>query len=155
MKDRYYVTLRRTDFNKSEVISPFSISNIKRKLEDEGIGHRKAIAPTMSLTFYTEDIIDFLTPYPTDASVMRCDVKHYEVFDDQHKTLVFAGVAEQLPIEKVVFNNETISLNFSSIVLTWESGVDIKDNDEYYKYISVTDALRLFDTEFEVIRGSQ
>lgn len=153
--DRYWVKLRRADTNQSLIVSPFNIRSIKRSIESESLGHRRATAPSMSLDFYTEDLLDFLVPYPQSAELMMCDVYHYLLFDDDNRHLVFAGVGEELPVENIEFNDETVTLNFTSVVLTWEETTDMKDADEYYKYISVVYCLKLFDTVYKTNKVSE
>jgi len=151
MKDLFEIRLRRTDTNKRATIVPFDVATIKRTLEDEGEGHRRAVAPSMRLTFYTDDLTAFLSPFPETANSVLCEVRYYELFNEDEKTLVFAGVGEHFPIENIKFNDETTTIELTSVVLTWDSDEPgMKDGDDYYKFISIKDALTLFNSVYKI-----
>ena len=154
MMDLFEITLGRSDINNKAIITPISVGNIKRSIEDEGSGRRKATSPSMSLTFMTEDVIDFITPYPSDPASIYCVVKYYKVFDETNKFIVFTGVSDVLPSEKIIFNNELLTINFISPLINLENGSDIEDTsgtkDVYYTFVTIKEALDLVDEYYNI-----
>jgi hypothetical protein len=132
-----------TGIGKEFADNTYSLPTMGGEVEDEVRGYGRSKAPSVTVVFDREPLVEFLTPLPSNPNNLNITIQHYYSFRDDTYT-IFTGKADELPsyINDILYDK--ISITFESNWVVKGDATDLKDSDtnDYFVYTNIKDLYR-------------